>query len=339
MDYRALVETRRLAITVVAILTFTGQGLAQSGQSDRHTAWGEPNLQGVWRNDTETPLERPDSVESQEFYTLEEATLLAAEKCRTSRNLACQDGQTALEGPSPETTTQPAGTYNRFWQDRGTKARIVTRTSMITGTTGKIPFTPEMLKESIRNTASYGNGPFDNWHDIDTGERCHTDGLPGSMWTGTAGGPQKISQSPGWIVIEGEQYRDRRIIPTDGRPHGNIRHWLGESVGHWEGDTLVIETKNFLDKTEERWLATWRIPTETMRLVERLTLVDAETLMYEMTIDDPVKFTSTWSVEVPLTKLDQAFLEYACHEGNYGIIHTLSGARHKEKEENAQAPQ
>lgn len=306
---------------------------AQSGDWTSHkTPWGEPDLRGVWRNDTETPLERPEEVAGKEFYTEEEAARLAQERCRTSRYLACQDGQEAAEGPSPETATQPAGTYNRFWQDRGRRARIVTRTSMIVGPDGRIPYTPAMQRESERNAASYGQGPFDTWRDIDTGERCLTDGLPGSVWTGTAGGPQKISQSPGWVVIEGEQFRDRRIVPTDGRAHGRIRHWLGEGVGRWEGDTLVVETKNFLDKSAERWLATWRVPTETMHLVERFTRVDDETLVYQMTIEDPAKFTRPWTVEVPLSKLDQPFLEYACHEGNYGVIHTLSGARAREKE-------
>jgi hypothetical protein len=203
---------------------------------------------------------------------------------------------------------------------------------MIVGSEGRIPFTPEMQQESDRNAANYGLGPFDTWRDVELGERCMTDGLAGSVWTGTAGGPQNISQGPGWVVIEGEQFRDRRIVPTDGRQHGNVRHWLGESVGHWENNTLIVETKNFLDKSNERWLATWRIPTETMRLVERFTRVDDDTLMYQLTIEDPVKFTKAWTVEVPLTKLDQPFLEYACHEGNYGVIHTLSGARSQEQE-------
>ena len=109
------------------------------------------------------------------------------------------------------------------------------------------------------------------------------------------------------------------------------RHWLGEGTGHWEGDTLVVETTNFLDKTNQRWLATWRVPTETMRLVERFTRVAAHTISYQLTVEDPAKFTRPWAVEVPLTKLDQPFLEYACHEGNYGIIHTLSGARARER--------
>ena len=325
--------TLAMLLACVTLASEPSVGQAQTGSSTGpRTTWGEPDLQGVWRNDTETPLERPPELAGKEFYTEEEATALAEERCGSSGHLSCQDGRAAAEGPSPESATQPAGTYNRFWQDRGKAVRVVTRTSMITGPNGRIPFTPQMKQESDRVTANYGTGPFDTWRDVELGERCHTDGLPGSVWTGTAGGPQKISQSPGWVVIQGEQFRDRRIVPTDGRAHGGIRHWLGEGVGRWEGNTLVVETKNFLDKSDERWLATWRVPTETMRLVERFTRVDAKTLMYQMTIEDPAKFTMPWTVEVPLSELDQPFLEYACHEGNYGIIHTLSGARAREQE-------
>lgn len=313
-----------------------GSGAAGQDRADGaaalRTPWGEPDLRGVWRNETETPLERPAELAGREFYTVEEATALVEGRCGASQSRVCRDGRQAAEGPSPLTDTQPTGTYNRFWQDTGEPERVFTRTSLITGPDGRIPFTPAMRRESDRNTASYGKGPFNTWRDVDTGERCHTDGLPGSVWTGTAGGPQKISQSPGWVVLQGEQFRDRRIVPTDGRPHGAVRHWLGEGVGRWEGGTLVVETRNFLDKTGERWLATWRVPTETMRLVERFTRVDAGTIRYELTVEDPARFTRPWTVEVPLSRLDQPFLEYACHEGNYGVIHTLSGARARERE-------
>ena len=339
MSHSNLARSGRLAVVLAALASSVVLGQTQSGTSvDTRTPWGTPDFQGVWRNETETPLERPPTLAGQEFYTAEEATALAEERCRTSRYLACQDGREAAEGPSPETASQPAGTYNRFWQYRGTVARIVTRTSMIVGPTGRIPFTLEMQGESERNAASYGNGPFDTWLDIDTGERCLTDGLPGSVWIGTAGAPQRIAQGPGWVVIEGEQFRDRRIVPMDGRAYGKVRHWLGESVGRWEGDTLVVETKNFLDKTGERWLATWRVPTETMSLIERFTRIDGNTLLYQLTIEDPAKFTRPWTVEVPLTLLDQPFLEYACHEGNYGVIHTLSGARAREREAAGSSP-
>ena len=335
MSLRYLARPGVLAVPVAVALLVAGGQTGRTQDADGaslRTPWGEPDLQGVWRNETETPFERPDELAGKEFYTEEEAAALVEGRCGTSRYRKCTDGRQAAEGPSPETDTQPTGTYNRFWQDTGEPERVFTRTSMITGPTGRIPFIPAMQVESDRNAASYGKGPYNTWHDIDTGERCHTDGLPGSVWTGTAGGPQKVSQSPGWVVIEGEQFRDRRIVPTDGRPHGAVRHWLGESVGRWEGDTLVVETRNFLDKTAERWLATWRVPTETMRLVERFTRTDAATLMYQLTVEDPAKFTAPWTVEVPLTRLDQPFLEYACHEGNYGVIHTLSGARALEAE-------
>ncbi len=230
MSNRHLVylKASALIVAVVALTSSTLLGQTQSdGTTGAETPWGEPDLQGVWRNDTETAFERPSELAGKEFYSQEEAAALAAERCASSGRLACQDGRQKAEGPSPESATQPAGTYNRFWQDRGKTVRVVTRTSMIVGSDGRIPFTPEMRQESDRNTENYGLGPFNSCRDIELGERCMTDGLPGSMWVGTAGGPQKISQGPGWVMIEGEQFRDRRIVPTDDRAHGNVRHWLG----------------------------------------------------------------------------------------------------------------
>ena len=206
MSLRFLARPGVAALLGAALLLTLGAetGTTQAPEgAELRTPWGAPDLQGVWRNETETPFERPDELAGKEFYTEEEAAALVESRCGTSRYRQCEDGRQAAEGPSPETDTQPTGTYNRFWQDVGEPERVFTRTSLITGPTGRIPFTPEMQVESDRNTASYGLGPFNTWHDIDTGERCQTDGLPGSVWTGTAGGPQRISQSPGWVVIEG----------------------------------------------------------------------------------------------------------------------------------------
>jgi hypothetical protein len=285
------------------------------------TEYGDPDLQGVWRYEGATRLERPKSVNGREFYT--DAELAAQVKERAAR----------AAGPdlSLPSATQPAGTYNRFWQDTGVAEVPDRRTSLIIGPEGTIPWKPGEREKSEANDAKYGIGPWNHWLELDNGERCITDGLPGSVWTGTAGGPQIVQQSRGYFMMIGEQFRDRRIVPTDGRPHGKIRHVLGEGVGKWEGDTFVIQTRNFQDRTKERWLAWWRIPTETMTLTERFTRVAPDTLLYQLTVDDPSKFTKPFTIEVPLTRLNQPFLEYACHEGNYGIIHTLSGSRAKEK--------
>jgi hypothetical protein len=303
---------------VILVVSFAVPAI---GQAPPRTPWGEPDLQGVWRNETLTDLERPAAFAGKEFLTDEEAAALVQKEAQRS----------TPEGPSTPSARQPTGTYNNFWQYTGQPARVHRRTSLIVDPRdGKIPFTPEAKLKSDREDARYGKGPYNSWLDIDTGERCITDGLPGAVWTGTAGGPQQIRQSPGYVMIMGEQFHDRRVVPTDGRPHGKIRSWLGEGVGRWDGNTLVVETINFLEKAGDRWVAPWRASTETMRLTERFTRVSDDTIEYRMTIEDPAKFTRPWTVEVPLTKLDQPFFEYACHEGNYGIIHTLSGERAQE---------
>jgi hypothetical protein len=269
-------------------------------------------------------LERPAALGDREFYTDEDIAKWELNEKEQQRRRNAEEVKTT-DGTGLEA-------YNSFWQNRGTERTVNRRTSLIVDPRdGRIPFTPEAKALNEREDARYGQGPYNSWLDIDTGERCITDGLPGSVWTGTAGGPQQIRQGPGYVMIMGEQFHDRRVVPTDGRPHGTIRYWLGEGVGHWEGNTLVVETINFLDKASDRWVAPWRAATTTLRMVERFTRVSEELIEYRMTIEDPAKFTRPWTVEVPLTKLDQEFYEYACHEGNYGVIHTLSSARAEEQ--------
>ena len=154
----------------------------------------------------------------------------------------------------------------------------------------------------------------------------------------------QIVQTRDHVVILHEMFRDRRIIPLDGRPHGTIHQWNGNIRGRWEGDTLVVESTHFVDKTDDRWAATWRMPTETMHLVERFARVDADTLLYEFTVTDPAKFTRPWSVRIPLTTNQAArgvtqgpLYEYACHEGNYSIVNVLSGARAEDRAAEAAA--
>tara|TARA_Y100000758_G_scaffold46818_1_gene30091 strand:- start:189 stop:746 length:558 start_codon:yes stop_codon:yes gene_type:complete len=144
----------------------------------------------------------------------------------------------------------------------------------------------------------------------------------------------QIIQTPDHMVVLHEMFRDRRIVPLDGRPHGSLRQWNGDIRGWWEGDTLVVESTHFVDRTDDRWAATWRMPTDTMQLVERFTRLDSDTLEYEFTVTDPAKFVRPWSVRIPLTTNQAArgvtqgpLYEYACHEENYSLANVLSGAR------------
>ena len=197
---------------------------------------------------------------------------------------------------------------------------------------GRIPYRPE-IRERQRLQAAYRvSGTRNSWVDVDTGERCLTDGLP--MFYLGFNPNHQIVQTPDHVIILHEMFHDRRIIPLDGGPHGSIRQWNGDIRGRWEDDTLVVESTHFVDRTNDRWAATWRMPTETMHLVERFTRVDTDTLKYEFTVTDPTKFTHPWSVRLPLTTNQASrgvtqgpLYEFACHEGNYSIVNVLRGAR------------
>jgi hypothetical protein len=220
--------------------------------------------------------------------------------------------------------------YNSFWQDHGRPRQVSNRTSLIVDPPdGQLPFTPNAKKAEARAAARYGVGPFESYLDPDTGERCLTDGVTGMMWQGPNGGHNRIAQSPGYVTILHEEYRDRRVIPVDGRPHGSIRQWFGDAVGRWEGETLVVDTTNFVDRTNYEWANIWTRPSESLHLVERFKRVDAATIEYTVTVDDPTTFTRAWTAMIPITKLpdDTQIYEYACHEGNYAMPNLLRGGR------------
>jgi len=313
----------------------TTQSAAANAWTPPRTPWGEPDLQGVWTYDGATPMQRPAELAGREFLTDGEvAQRNQAERERLAERLA------GVEGGRPSLTESPIerNATNSFWMERGTARKVSRRTSLIVGPDGQIPYTPEMRKRAAAQAEVHAGRyptPFfhQTWLELDTEERCLTHGVPGAMLGGPGEGPNQILQSPGYVVILQESFIDRRTIPTDGRPHGNIRTWRGDSVGRWEGHTLVVETTNFADKSHYRWAAgvLWRSATETLRLVERFTRVDAETIDYQFTIEDPVKFTRPWTAAVPITKLSVPLLESGCHEGNYATINTLSAVRNLEK--------
>mgnify|MGYP001263988480 CR=1 FL=1 len=305
----------------VALLVF---GLATpfsaTGQTLLRTPWGHPDLQGIWTGSTMTPLERPSEYAGNEFLSEEE---VAALEQRADRNRFVER----------ESRDGDPGTYNQIWFDPGTRIVPDRRTALIVDPPdGRVPYTLEMRERERLQVAYRVNGARNSWVDVDTGERCLTDGVP-MFWLGYNPNHQ-ILQTADYVVILHEMFRDRRIIPLTGRSHGTIRQWNGDIRGYWDGDTLVVESTHFVDKTADRWAATWRMPTETMHLVERFTRVDVDTLEYEFTLTDAEKFTRPWRVRIPLTTNQAArgvttgpLYEYACHEGNYSIANVLSGAR------------
>ena len=182
----------------------------------------------------------------------------------------------------------------------------------------------------VRNADGYPT----TWEDVNIYERCITRGMPGTMMPGFYNHNYLILQTPGYVVIRAEMVHDTRVVPLDGRPHidPSIRQWLGDSRGWWDGDTLVVETTNLTDKVFERRFSNTVYGTgRHMRLVERFTRVDAETIDYRFTVTDPTTFQRPWTASTPMVTLDGPLFEYACHEGNYAMVNMLSGARARER--------
>jgi hypothetical protein len=335
----------------VALLTFAGLAalIACSGPpagnspspTTPRTAWGDPDFQGVWRYEGAIPLERPAQLEGRDSLTEEEvAEREQIEKEQAAKRLAGLEGAAVGRRSVAESPIR-GNEYNSFWQDHGRPRQISNRTSLIVDPPdGRIPYTPDASKADRRAAARYGVGPFESYLDPDTGERCLTDGVTGLMWQGPNGGHNRIVQSPGYVTILHEEYRDRRVIPVSSsasngraaqpaRTDGLIRQWFGDPVGRWEGDTLVVETTNFVDRTNYEWANIWTRPSESLHLVERFKRIDAATLEYTITVEDPATFTRPWTAVIPISRLsdDTQIYEYACHEGNYAMPNLLRGGR------------
>lgn len=293
---------------------------AASGAGAR-TPWGEPDLQGLWTNKTITPLERPRDLGSREFYTEEEVR----EREQQAVIRATDEARGA------DARSDVAGAYNDFWWDRGTKDIKTRRTSLIISPAdGRIPWRPEVVQRNaerarIRNEMLDSPNPISTWLDVDTGERCITDGIP---WTpGAYNNNYLIVQSPGNIAILHEMYRELRVIGIGERPRANIPQWFGSSHARWQDATLVVETENFADKSALWWPAAWRQARPSYKITERLTRADADTLVYEFTVTDPTLFTSPWTAQIPMSKAEGQIFEYACHEGNYAMTSMLGNKK------------
>ncbi len=299
-------------------------------KTELRTPWGEPDLQGVWTGSTLTPLERPASLAGKEFLT--EAEAAAMEKRATERRLV----------ETPPSSGDP-GTYNQIWFDPSTTVLPSRRTSLIVDPPdGRIPFTPEGRQHTARSSARYGVGPYDAHTDLDTGERCLTDGPP--VWSSGYNNNYQIVQSPGYVLIHHELYSEFRVIPVGAARRAGLPRWQGNAVGRWEGATLIVETVGFADKSNYWWATAWRAARPTLRLTERFTRRDAETIDYQFTMEDPTMFTRPWTAAFPLTTNQAArgvtagsLYEYACHEANYAIANILRGARAQEKARGATA--
>ena len=327
--------TDRFFIVMCAAVALVSQApmpvVAQTDTDHRtvpRTSWGAPDLQGVWNNNVSTPMERPDEFADRAFLSAEERAAYTAQR------QASRENRDSREGRGTDADVRRA--YNAHWYP--VPGTALSRTSLILDPpTGKIPpLTPEGQRRADARRALRQNPPAGP-EDRSLWERCITRGVPRTP--GSYNNHYQIFQTPGHVVILVEMVHEARIIPLDGRPHvgPTIRQWLGDSRGRWEGETLVVETTNFTDKTNFRGSGAG------LHVVERFTRVDADRLDYEFTVDDPTTWTRPWTAAWPLTSLrsevgglDQVaaphMFEYACHEGNYGLAGQLAGARAEERE-------
>ena len=316
-----------VAATWLATASAAGQPQSAATWTVPRTSWGAPELQGIWTNATLTPMERPETLEAAAVLTAEQAAEL---EVQSAENLRVNDRR--IPGV--------VGAYNQFWMDAGTTVVESLRTSLVVDPPdGRIPWSAAGRARLESDSGRYGVGPFDSWVDADTGERCLTDGLPLVPLQGYNMNTH-ILQAPGWVAILNEMFHEYRIVPVDGRAPvaPAIGQWLGGGNGRWEGDTLVVESTRFASRGHYLWRATWRAARPTLHLVERFTRVDEQTIDYEFTMTDPEMFTRPWTALVPMTT-DHAsrgvtsgpMYEYACHEGNYGLMNMLRGARAQER--------
>ena len=324
MQGRCLVAMGAAAALVPLLLAAPAAG---QGESPR-TAWGAPDLQGVWDFRTITPLQRPEELGDQEFLTEEQAA---------NREQAAVDRDVELWEAEARRTEAggSVGAYNNFWMDRGTNVVETRRTSLIIDPpNGRLPaLSEDGQRRADERQVRRAEHPADSWLDRSSYDRCilgFNQGPP--MTPGGYNQNMQLFQTPDHVVVLNEMVHDSRIIPIDGRPRPGIDSWTGESRGRWEGDTLVVETVDFSARHN------WRGTTPERHLIERFTRVDEDTLLYEFTVTDPGTWTAPWTAQVPMRLNELPLFEYACHEGNYSLEGILAGARADERKAAAQQP-
>jgi hypothetical protein len=302
-----------LALVLAAVL-------APAAARAQTTPWGDPDLQGIWSNQTPVPLERPAVLANKPFFTKAEAAEVEKNSLATILQF--------VGGAIPT-----SGELNGIWLEtaKGKVGRNLRTSQVADPPDGQIPYTKEgktrwfatpSLEGEIMGRSLAAGGPVDRTLD----ERCITTGgifVPNPFYNNY----HQIVQAPGYVVLLTEMMHEQRVVPLDRRPHvgANIRQWLGDSRGWWEGKTLVVETTNFNDK--RRFYGS----TSALKLVERFTRTDNDTISYQLTVSDPNTFLKPWTVENNLWRSDEGIFEVACHEGNYGLANILSGARATER--------
>jgi len=332
---RSLVFARAIGVAIASAVLCGGLAAAQATAVPQRAAkanagrpsGAHPDLQGVWGFATVTPLQRQKEFADRTALTPEERAKLEEQAVRD---------QFVDQAPRPGDT----GAYNRFWIDAGTKVVKTGQTSLIVDPPdGRMPPLTTAGKEreaALQARTAVAAGP----EDLTTWDRClvgFNSGPP--MIGGGYNAYVQIVQTSDYVGLLNEMVHDTRIIPLDGRSHGKLRQWKGDSLGRWDGDTLVVETTNFR-REGTGTLSLSRLGfsvDENLHLIERFRRLDADTLLYEYTVDDPTVWTRPWTVSLTMERSNQPIYEYACHEGNYAMSHILSGARAKEAQTTSRA--
>jgi hypothetical protein len=315
--------TSVLSFVIPGILLAAIPAAAQKPWTVPRTPDGQPDLQGIWNNATLTPMERPAQYAGKATLTAQEAEAFEKEEL----------GNVNADRRDGSSVTDVNRAYNEFWRDRG-KITPDRRTSLIIDPPdGRVPpLTPAAQKRAADLAAQSKGHDFDGPENRSLAERCIAVPNAGPpMMPANYNANYQIVQARGYVALLSEQIHDVRMIPTDGRAHlpPDVRQLLGDARGHWDGNTLVVETTNFTERTSFRGSG------EHMHLTERFTRTGADTMTYEFTVDDPETFTKPWTARIPMTKAQGPLFEYACHEGNYGLAGSLAGARAQEKKEAA----
>jgi hypothetical protein len=320
-------------VGAAALIAMVGAGLHIDAQAPAATAkaWtpprtadGRPDLQGVFDYATATPLERPASLGGKAFFTNEEA--VAFERQAAGNRARIDDA------PAPG----QVGGYNQFWYEFGTKVVPDRRTSLIIDPPdGRLPALTPAAQDRANAHRAVLRRPAEGPEDRDASERCLLGYNSGPPMVGVGYNQHlQIVQTRDYVVIHNEMVHTARIVPLDARPRlpQSLRAWSGESRGRWEVDTLVVESKGF-NRLSWNQFSGWNwAADENLHVVERFTLVDAGTIRYEFTVDDPTVWIKSWTASAALRRTTDLMYEYACHEGNYGMQGILRGARLEEKQ-------
>ena len=326
-------QTYRIAVVVVTIAVAASlaaaPAVAQSSEAaapsmPMRTPDGQPDISGIFTFRTLTPLQRPSALAERETLDPEEAAQFeASERVRLNRDLF--DPETGAPNAGYQSRAEGGVlSYNEFWYERGVELTSDKRTSLVVDPPdGRIPYTEEFAREQQIRRLNLRNGFADHYTDRSLGDRCLMGSNSGPpMRPGSYNNNVHIFQTPGYVALLNEHIHNVRIIPID-QPHLDIPQWVGNSRGRWDGETLVVETENFLRETN------FAGSSKDTSLIETFTRVDPDTVMYEFTIEDPNNYTRPWTVVIPFRRTDGVLYEYACHEGNYGLTGIMAGARNK----------